>query len=144
MLYSELTGKILESCFEVSNELGIGFVEQVYENALLIALRQKGLKAESQVPLAVKFRNEVVGEFRVDILVENKILLELKAVGGLSKEHYAQTINYLKATGIEVALLINFGNPKLEYRRFENKFLQQNNSGRISLREILNSTPQDE
>lgn len=142
MLYSELTGRILEACFEVSSELGIGFVESVYENALLIALRQKGLKAESQVPLAVKFRSEIIGEFRVDILVESKILLELKAVSSLSKEHYAQTINYLKATGIEVALLINFGNPKLEYRRFDNKFLQQNSANKIPLREIFNSEHQ--
>jgi GxxExxY protein len=74
--------------------------------------------------LAVKFRGILVGEFYVDILVEKKILLELKAASALSKEHQAQIINYLKATGIEVGMLINFGNPKLEYRRFENKFLK--------------------
>lgn len=127
MLHEELSHKILRACFEVSNELGIGFLESVYEKALLIALRQKGLNADSQISLAVKFREIVVGEFFVDILVEKKILLELKAATALTKEHQAQIINYLKATGVEVGMLINFGNPKLEYRRFENKFLEMKN-----------------
>ena len=117
MLHEELTGKILEACFEVINELGAGFVESVYEKALLVALRQKGLVAVSQFPLNVKFRGVIVGEFFADILVEDRVILELKAVKALLPEHLAQTINYLKATGIEVALLINFGNPKLEYKR---------------------------
>jgi GxxExxY protein len=124
MLHEELSRKILQACFEVSNELGIGFLESVYENALLIALRQKGLGAEEQIDLKVRFRGAIVGDFSVDILVENKILLELKAVSALAKEHQAQIINYLKATGMEVGMLINFGNPRLEYRRFENKFLE--------------------
>lgn len=128
MLYEDITKKILEACFEVSNELGTGYLESVYEKALLIALRQKGLKAENQISLQVKFRGEVVGEFFVDILVENKILIELKVVNALTKEFYAQTINYLKATDIEVGLLINFGNAKLEYRRFNNKFIEPINS----------------
>lgn len=126
MLHEDITGKILEASFEVIKELGAGFLESVYEKALLIALRQKGLKAESQVSLNVKFRGIVVGEFFVDILVEDKVLVELKTVSGLTKEIYAQVINYLKATGIEVGLLINFDNPKLEYRRFSNKFLETN------------------
>lgn len=124
MLYEDLTSKILESCFEVSNELGVGYLESVYEKALLIALRQKGLKAESQIPLQVKFREEVVGNFFVDILVEGKILIEIKVAAGLTKESYAQTINYLKATGIEVGMLVTFGTPKVEYRRFDNKFIK--------------------
>jgi GxxExxY protein len=132
MLHEELSRKILQACFEVSNELGIGFLESVYENALLIALRQKGLRAEEQIDLQVRFRGVVVGDFSVGILVENKILLELKAVAALVKEHQAQLINYLKATGMEVGMLINFGNPKLEYRRFENKFLKTN-----SIRDIF-------
>lgn len=127
MLHEDLTRKILEASFEVSRELGAGFLESVYEKALLVALRQKGFKAESQVPLEVKFRGVVVGEFYVDILVERKIIVELKTVGGLSKEKFAQVINYLKATGYEVGLLINFGNPKLEYRRFNNKFIETQN-----------------
>jgi GxxExxY protein len=132
MLHEELSHKILQACFEVSNELGIGFLESVYENALLIALRQKGLIAEAQIDLKVRFRGAVIGDFSVDVLVENKILLELKAVSALAKEHQAQLINYLKATGMEVGMLINFGNPKLEYRRFENKFLKMN-----SIRDIF-------
>lgn len=117
MLHETLTEKVLESCFLVVNELGAGFLESVYEKALLIALREKGLKAESQVPLNVKFRGKSVGDFFADILVEGVVLLELKAVTRLAPEHQAQLINYLKATGVEVGLLINFGNPKLEYRR---------------------------
>lgn len=133
MLYEDITGKILEASFEVSNELGNGYLESVYEKALLIALRQKGLTADNQVPLQVKFRGEIVGEFFVDILVENKVLIELKTATALTKENYAQTINYLKATGIEVGLLINFGAPKIEYRRFNNKF----NENEVSIRDIF-------
>ena len=133
MLYEDITKKILETCFEVSNELGYGYLESVYEKALLIALRQKGLKAENQVPLMVKFRGEVVGEFFVDILVNEKVLIELKVANSLSKENFAQVINYLKATGIEVGLLVNFGTPKIEYRRFTNKF----NETTTNLREIF-------
>lgn len=117
MLFEELTGKILEGGFEVSHELGVGFLESVYEKALLVALKQKGLNAVLQVPLQVKFRGVIVGEFYADILVEGKVVVELKAVKSTLPEHKAQVINYLKATGIEVGLLINFGNPKLEYYR---------------------------
>ena len=117
MLYDDLTRKILEACFEVSKELGSGFLESVYEKVLLVALRQKCLNAVSQVKLQVKFRGVIVGDFYADILVEEKVLIELKAVSRILSEHKAQTINYLKATGIEVGLLVNFGNPKLEYFR---------------------------
>lgn len=115
--HEETTRTILEACFEVSNELGAGFVESVYEKALLIALRQKGLKAQAQVPLTVTFRGRSVGQFLADILVKDTVLLELKAVKALAPEHQAQVINYLKATGIEVGLLVNFGRPTLEYKR---------------------------
>jgi len=117
LLHEDLTERILKACFEVSNELGAGFLESVYEKALLIALRQQSLNAESQVPVSVKFRGETVGDFFADILVEGKVLVELKAVKALAPEHFAQVINDLKATGLEVGLLVNFGNPKLEYRR---------------------------
>lgn len=117
MLHEEITGRILEACFEVINELGAGFVESVYEKALLIALREKGLETESQAAAKVFFRGQPVGDFYADILVEQKVIVELKAVRALAPEHQAQVINYLKATGIEVGLLVNFGRPKLEYKR---------------------------
>ena len=123
MIHEELTEIILKACFEVSNELGCGFLESVYKKALLIALSEKGLKAQSQIPLNVMFRGQVVGDFFPDIIVEDVVLLELKAVKALAPEHLAQVMNYLKATGIEVGFLVNFGNPKLEYRRFGNRFL---------------------
>jgi len=122
MLYEDITAKVLEACFEVSNTLGIGYIESVYENALFVVLTQKGIKVERQVPLKVKFRDVIVGDFKADMIVEGKVLLELKAVETLAKEHYAQLLNYLKTTGIEVGMVINFGNPRLQYRRFENRF----------------------
>ncbi|MDR4508584.1 MAG: GxxExxY protein [Candidatus Brocadiaceae bacterium] len=122
MIHEELTEKILSACFLVSNELGCGFLESVYEKALLIALREEGLKAEAQRPLKVLFHGESVGEFYPDIIVEETVVLELKTVKSIAPEHIAQILNYLKATGIAVGMLINFGNSKLEYRRFDNRF----------------------
>jgi len=116
--HEQITRAVIGCAFEVINELGGGFLEQVYERALLLALRQKGLSAVSQHPVKVLFRGECVGDFFVDIFVQGKVIVELKAVKSLVPEHQAQVINYLKATGIEVGLLINFGNPKLEYKRF--------------------------
>ncbi len=116
--FKELTAKIIGCSFEVSNELGNGFLESVYEKALIIALSDAGISAESQQTIKVNFRSKVVGDFYADLLVEKKVLVELKAVKTLIPEHEAQTINYLNATGIEVGLLINFSNPKLEFKRF--------------------------
>lgn len=116
MIHEELTGKILEACFEVSNELGVGYIESVYEKALQVALLQKGLSVERQIPLKVDFRGVTVGDFAADMVVEGKVLLELKAVDNFSNQHFAQLLNYLKTTGIEVGMVINFGNPKLQYR----------------------------
>ena len=121
MYLENLTEQVLGACFEVSNELGIGFVESVYEKALLIALENRGVRAESQVPVKVFFRKQEVGEFFPDIVVEDKLIVELKAVKGLAVEHVAQVLNYLRATGKEVGLLVNFGTQKLEYRRFNNR-----------------------
>ncbi len=117
MKYEELTSVILECCFEVSNELGAGFLESVYEKSLVVALSQRGLKVRAQTPLKVKFRNVIVGDFYADLIAEDKILIELKTVNRILSEHKAQVINYLNATGIEVGLLVNFANPKLEYYR---------------------------
>lgn len=116
-VHEELTAKIIEACFEVSNELGTGFLESVYQNALELAIRQKGLKVQAQVPLTVGFRGEQVGQFFADILVEDKVIVELKAVSTLVPEHQAQVINYLKASKLEVGLLVNFGKPRIEIKR---------------------------
>jgi len=116
--HGEITQVVIGCAFEVMKELGAGFLESVYEKALLLVLRQKELSAVAQHPIKVKFRGETVGEFFADLLVENKVVVELKSVKAIAPEHQAQVINYLNATGIEVGLLINFGNPRLEYRRF--------------------------
>lgn len=117
LLEKNLTEKIIGACFEVSNELGAGFLERVYEKALLIALNDKDLAAKAQIPLKVLFRGSIVGEFYTDVFVEERVIIELKAVKSISSEHEAQLLNYLKATGIKVGLLINFGKPKLEWKR---------------------------
>ncbi|MFH1731377.1 MAG: GxxExxY protein [Planctomycetota bacterium] len=118
LVEKQLAEKIIGACMEVSNELGCGFLEGVCEKALLIALRDKGLKAEAQVPLVVKFRNKAVGEFFADIVVADAVLLELKATRNIAPEHEAQLLNYLEASGHAVGLLVNFGRPKLEWKRF--------------------------
>lgn len=114
--HAEITEAVIGCAFEVIKALGSGFLESVYEKALLLALNQKGLSAVAQQPLRVLFRGENVGEFFADLLVEGKVLVELKAVKALAPEHQAQLINYLNAGGIEVGLLINFGNPRLEIK----------------------------
>ena len=114
--YKELTEKIINCAFEVHNLLGSGFLEKVYENALLVELKRKGLKAESQYGLTVFYKESTVGEYLADIVVEDKIILELKALDKISDIHELQLKNYLKATGIELGLLINFGK-SVEVRR---------------------------
>jgi len=124
LLHKELTGKILAACFQVSNELGCGFIESVYKNALLIVFDEKGIHAVSEYPLSVTFHGQTVGSFYADLFVEDRVIVELKAVAALSDVHKAQLINYLKATGIDIGLLVNFGNPKLEFRSFTNRLKQ--------------------
>lgn len=114
----ELTKKIIGCCFDVSNELGIGFVEGVYERSLVVALREIGIEVNNQVPIKVIFRGHEVGNFYADLIVEGKVLVELKAVSKLLSEHQAQLLNYQKASGIEVGLLINFGTTRIEWDRF--------------------------
>jgi GxxExxY protein len=121
MINEELTGAIIKASFDVSNELGAGFLESVYEKALMVALAQKGIKVESQVPLKVRFRNVVVGDFIADLIIEDKVLVEQKAVSRILPEHKAQVINYLSATGVNTGLLLNFGNPKVEYYRLHRR-----------------------
>jgi GxxExxY protein len=114
--HSELTEKIIGAFFRVYNQLGYGFAEKVYENALAIELRKQGLLVEQQKPISVYYDCLLVGEYFADIIVENVVILELKAVRQLVNDHVSQLINYLKATPIEVGLLLNFG-PKAEHVR---------------------------
>ena len=116
MLHEKLTEKIIESFYTVYNKLGYGFLESVYENALLIELKRHHLKVENQVPIQVEYRNQKVGNFFADILVEEKVIIELKASKKIMKEHEFQLINYLRATDIEIGLLFNFGK-KPEFKR---------------------------
>ncbi len=117
LLEGELTEKVIGVCMEVSRELGGGFLESVYSKALMIALPEAGLRTVEQAPLKVMFRGRIIGEFYPDLLIDDRLIVELKAVKTLSSEHEAQLINYLKGTGVKVGLLVNFGRPKLEWKR---------------------------
>lgn len=119
---NRLVEKVVGAAYEVANTLGAGVLERVYERALVVELRARGLKAETQVALRVMYKGESVGEYYVDLLVENSLIVELKCVQVLADEHLAQTLNYLKATGRHVALLINFQHPKVEWRRVVHNF----------------------
>lgn len=123
--HEDLTGKIIGVCLEVFKELGHGFSESIYHKALLIGLRDAELKAESEVGFAVWFRGHNVGEFVADIVVEDLVIIEVKALAALIKEHQAQVINYLKGTGKEVGLLVNFGSPRLQFKRLVHPDLYQ-------------------
>ena len=112
-----LSEQVIGCAFEVSNTLGAGFLEAVYENALCEEMTRSGLRFQQQKPLQVKYKGNVVGNYVADIVVEDKLLLELKALSRLSGEHEAQLMNYLKASGLSVGLLINFGTPKLSFKR---------------------------
>ena len=116
MKHKELTAKIIDCAYKVHRELGFGFLESVYENALAIELTKAGLKSEREKRIQVYYDGKVVGEFVADILVEEKVIPELKSVSQIHPAHEAQLINYLKATGIKVGLLINFGE-KVEIKR---------------------------
>jgi GxxExxY protein len=115
--YKEITDIILRSFYEVYNELGNGFLESVYENALHIVLTGYGLYVERQKGINVFFRGKIIGDFKADLIANEKVIIELKAVRALDPAHEAQLINYLKATDIEVGLLLNFGR-KPEFKRF--------------------------
>jgi len=112
----KITEKIIAAAFMVSNTLGIGFVEKVYENALAHQMIKNGLRVVQQYPVKVEYDGILVGEFIADILVEDRVLVELKAVSELTSEHLAQALNYLRATGLEACLLINFGKSRLQIR----------------------------
>ncbi len=115
---NELTYKINGAVFEVNRILGAGFLEKVYENALLLELRNMGLNAKAQVPINISYKGEIVGEYFADIVVESTVIIELKAVESLQKIHEAQLLNYLKVTKYEIGLLVNFTHPKAKIKRF--------------------------
>lgn len=120
-LHQELTSKIISCFYKVYNTLGFGFLEKVYENALLIELTNNGISAERQKPINVHYEDKIVGEYFADLIINNKVILELKAAECLIEEHELQLINYLKATDIELGLLLNFGKkPEIRRKIFSN------------------------
>jgi GxxExxY protein len=114
---NQVTERIIACVFRVGNTLGCGFLEKVYENALTIELRQNGFKVEQQHLIRVFYHNEPVGDFAADLLIEDCVIVELKSARMLDDVHAAQCLNYLKATGLKVCLLVNFGKPRAEIRR---------------------------
>ncbi|MBL7883947.1 MAG: GxxExxY protein, partial [Bacteroidia bacterium] len=121
--HSEVTGKIMKAYFNVYNTLGYGFLEKVYENAMMIELKKKGLDCERQVPIDVFYDTEYVGNYYADIIVNQKVIIELKAAEFLIAEHESQLVNYLRATKIEVGLLLNFGSePQYKRKVLSNEF----------------------
>jgi GxxExxY protein len=116
-LHKDLTSQIIRAAFEVSNALGCGFLEKVYENALAFELRSRAIEVSQQVPVRVLYRGETVGDYCADMIVAGAVLVEVKATEEDHPVYIAQTLNYLKATKLPVGLLINFGRPKLSYRR---------------------------
>lgn len=117
LVHQELTYKLIGLAMEVHKSLGHGFLEKVYENALMVMLSKDKTPAVQQAQIPVYFMGEIVGEYYADILVDDKVILELKATENIAAAHKAQTLNYLKATGLKVALILNFGKSRLEYER---------------------------
>ncbi len=115
-----LSQRIIGCALTVSNTLGAGFLEKVYENALAHELRKNGMPVVRQKPIQVLYDGIVVGDYAADLLVDGAVIVELKAVRSLDAVHAAQCLNYLKATGLTLCLLLNFGNPKMEFKRIVN------------------------
>lgn len=117
MKTNELTQTIIGCAMVVSNKLGVGFLEKVYENALVIELKRAGLQVEQQKPTPVMYDDVLVGDYFADVVVNGEVILELKASKAIDEIHQAQLLNYLKATGLRVGLILNFGTPKLGIKR---------------------------
>jgi GxxExxY protein len=115
--HSEITGQVIKAFYEVYNTLGYGFFERVYENALRIELKQQGVKVVQQSPIKVYYKKQLAGKFYADLLVEKKVIVELKTTEALTQAHEAQLLNYLKATRMPVGLLLNFGLTKPKVKR---------------------------
>ncbi len=114
--YEQLTGQIINSAHKVHNALGYGFLEKIYHNALLVELKDRGIKVETQRPITVYYSERIVGEYFADIIVDGKVIVEIKSVEGLNSTFEAQLLNYPKATGLTVGLIINFG-PSVQVKR---------------------------
>jgi GxxExxY protein len=120
--FDDLTERTLAAVFEVSNTLGAGFMEKVYQRALVHELRLRGMRAAGEVSFSVTYKSHVVGEYFADILVEDVLVIELKCAERLSNEHTAQCLNYLRASGRTLCLLVNFQKPKVEWKRIVYRF----------------------
>ena len=114
ILYKDLSYKIVGLAIRVHSKLGYGFLEKVYENALMVLFRREGIEAKQQAPITVYFEEEAVGNYYADILVEDKVILEIKSVENIIDAHIAQSLNYLKATGLRLAIILNFSKEKLD------------------------------
>ena len=114
-----VTEAIIGAAFTVSNTLGCGFLEKVYENALALELRRNGLDVRQQVPMEVRYREEIVGIYQADIVVNDAVVVELKAVRDIDSVHRAQCLNYLRASGLSLGLVINFGRPRIDVHRIQ-------------------------
>ncbi len=119
---NNISEKIIGAAYKVSNGLGSGFLEKVYENALAHQLRKDGMKIEQQKPIKVHYDNTVVGDYFTDLIVEGAVIVELKTARRIEDIHLAQTLNYLKATGLKLGLIINFGKSRVEIKRVVNNF----------------------
>jgi len=117
LIHGDVVGDIVGAAFEVHNVLGYGFLERVYENALVVELSKRGLAVDAQRQLKVKYKDAIVGDYVADLIVADKVIVELKAEDTYNKQHEAQLLNYLKATGLKVGVLINFGRTKCEFKR---------------------------
>jgi GxxExxY protein len=118
MTLDETSDRVIACCFEVHNRLGAGFLERVYENSLMRELAKSGLNARQQVPIAVRYDDVIVGEYFADIVVDDRLICELKAGESLSRDHEVQLVNYLAATRFDIGLLINFGRSVTVKRKF--------------------------
>ena len=121
MKHQNLTEDIIKIFYKVYNTLGYGFLEKIYENSMMIEFRKAGIPAEAQSPIKVTYEGEIVGEHAADIIVDSKVIIELKAAKKIAEDHHAQLLNYLKATDMEVGLLLNFGpKPEISRKVFDN------------------------
>ena len=120
MQFEELTRGVIGAAIEVHRDLGSGFQETIYRNALLYELSLKGLRVDSELAIQVLYKDRVMGTYRLDLVVEGELILELKATPGITPAHLAQALSYLRATGLNLALVMNFGEPSLSWKRLIN------------------------